>query len=70
LKWIQTIPWDKMNISVLGVEINHLGQVFPGKLEDLRKMLFNLGYKLYQKVSIDEIYVKKSLLRKQNIQDI
>ena len=56
-----------MNISVLGVEINHLGQVFPGKLEDLRKMLFNLGYKLYQKVSIDEIYVKKSLLRKQNI---
>jgi hypothetical protein len=59
-----------MDISVLGVEINHLGEVFPGKLEDLRQFLFNLGYKLYQKVSIDEIYVKRSLLKKQNIKDI
>jgi hypothetical protein len=60
----QTIPWDKVDISVLGIEINHLGEVFPGLLEDLRNFLVDRGYKIFQKVSIDEIYVKKSLLKK------
>ena len=59
----QTIPWDKVDISVLGIETNHLGEVFPGKLEDLRKFLTSKGYKIYQKVKIDEIYVKRSLLK-------
>ena len=59
----QTIPWDKVDISVLGIETNHLGEVFPGKLEDLRNFLTSKGYKIYQKVKIDEIYVKRSLLK-------
>jgi hypothetical protein len=61
--YFQTIPWDKVDISVLGIEINHLDEIFPGKLEDLRHFLAEKGYKIYQKVSIDEIYVKKSLLK-------
>jgi hypothetical protein len=30
----------------------------------MRAFLFERGYKIYQKVSIDEIYIKKSLLKK------
>jgi len=62
--YFQTIPWDKVDISVLGIEVNHLDEVFSGKLEDLRNFLSEKGYKIYQKVSIDEIYIKKSLLKK------
>jgi hypothetical protein len=53
-----------VDISVLGIEVNHLGQVFPGHLEDMRAFLFERGYKIYQKVSIDKIYVKTLLLKK------
>lgn len=53
-----------MDISVLGIEVNHLDEVFSGKLEDLRNFLSDKGYKIYQTVSIDEIYVKKSLLKR------
>jgi hypothetical protein len=64
LQILETIPWSKVNIPVLGIEVNHVGEFFPGTLDELRNILFNNGYKIYQKVAIDEIYVKKSFLKK------
>ncbi len=53
-----------MNISVLGVESNYIGNVFPGSLHDLREYMLEQGYVIYQKTGIDEFYVKKSLLKR------
>ena len=61
---MQTIPWSKMNISVLGIESNYIGNVFPGSLHELREYMLEQGYVIYQKVAIDEIYIKKSLLKR------
>jgi hypothetical protein len=44
--------------------VPHLGKYFPGSLAELRDLMLRNGYKLYQKVSIDEIYVKRSFLKK------
>lgn len=59
---LQTIPWSKVDISVLQIEVNHLGEAFPGSLRDLRQLLKDNGYFMYQRVSIDEIYVKRDFL--------
>ena len=64
LQILETIPWSEVDIPVLGIEVNHVGEFFPGTLDELRNILFNNGYKIYQKVAIDEIYVKKSFLKK------
>jgi len=61
---LKTIPWDKVDITLLGIEINHVGTIFPGTLESLREYLFDKGYILYQKVHIDEMYVKVSAVKK------
>ena len=38
------MPWDMVNIRVLGVEIVHAGQVFDGSEEEIMKLLDNNGY--------------------------
>ena len=43
--------------------MNHVGEFFPGTLDELRDLMFKQGYKIYQKGNIDEIYVKTSYLK-------
>ena len=56
---LQTIPWDKVNIRVLFIEINHVGDIFEGNRFQMRKLLKDNGYKLHKSTGIDEIYVKR-----------
>jgi hypothetical protein len=56
---LQTIPWDKVNIRVLIIEINHLGAIFEGNYFQVRKMLKENGYKVFKGTDFDEIYVKR-----------
>jgi len=56
---LKTIPWDKVNIRALMIEVNHMGKVFEGSLEDLETYLDESGYKFYKKVEIDSIYIRK-----------
>ena len=60
---LKTIPFDKVNISVLNVEMNRVGVVFDGREREMREFLDENGYRFYQKVAWDEIYVKKELFR-------
>ena len=53
----------QIDITVFGIEVNHVGEFFPGTLDELREMMFKHGYKIYQKGNIDEIYVKTSYLK-------
>jgi hypothetical protein len=59
LQVLQTVPWDKVNVRVLLVEVNHIGQIFPGSQKKLSNFLKKSGYKFYKSAKIDDIYVKK-----------
>ena len=63
LQVLRTIPFDKVDIRLLDIEMNHIGEVFDGTEQDIRDLLKENGYRYYQKVSIDEIYVKEDLYK-------
>ena len=54
-----TIPWDQVNIRVLVVEVNHLGQIFKGSPKALNKLLKKNGFKYLQSFEADDLYVKR-----------
>ena len=56
---LKTIPWDKVNIRALMIEVNHMGKVFEGSLKDLEQFLDESGFKFYKSVKIDNIYIRK-----------
>ena len=64
LQVLKTIPWELVDISVLMIETGALGDVFPGDFDMLISYLDVKGYILYKRLSIDDIFIKKSLLHK------
>ncbi|TRY79517.1 hypothetical protein TCAL_09333 [Tigriopus californicus] len=56
LQVLETIPFDKVDIQVLDIEMNHVGEVFEGSRNDIRNLLHKNGYRLWQKMSIDEVF--------------
>lgn len=58
LQVLKTIPFDKVDIKILDIEVNHLGQIFAGKKRQLQKLLTKAGYHFHTPISIDEIWVK------------
>lgn len=48
-----------MNITVVGVEINHLGQIFPGNFTDLENLMGQNGYEVLGYAEIDAFFVRK-----------
>ena len=62
LQVLKTVPFDKVDIRVLDIEVAHVGAVFDGSTRELRKLLKDNGYYLHAKVAQDEIYVKKAKL--------
>ena len=61
---LKTIDFDKIDIKVISVENTKLGNIFEGTDTHLRYHLQRNGYKLYQTVGEDVVYVKKEVLRK------
>ena len=55
---LKSIPWDKVNIRVLLIEVVHLGKLFGGSLAELNSFLEEKGYRLYKSVEIDNIYIR------------
>jgi len=41
---LKTIPWDKMTVKLLGIEIAHLGKVFEGTWQEVSKYLFHKDF--------------------------
>ena len=60
---LQTIPFDKVDISLIMVEMAHLGTIFEGDNDSLRRFLHEQGYVFYKRMSIDDIYIKKEFLQ-------
>jgi len=61
---LKTIDFDKIDIKVISVENTKLGNIFEGTDTHLRYHLQRNGYKLYETVGEDVVYVKKDFLRK------
>ena len=39
LVMLKSLPWDKINMTVIEVEVNHAGTIFPGTKEDIHNFL-------------------------------
>ena len=55
---LKTIPWDKVNLNLLGIEVPHLGKVFPGSLIELKSMLSFGGYREIGSAGHDIFFAK------------
>ena len=56
---LRTIPWQKLNISVILIEVTQAGRLFEGSKEELREFLENRGFRHFKDVGFDQIYVRK-----------
>jgi len=61
---LKTIPFDKLDISVLGVEVSHLGKVFDGDREELDRLLEAAGFHHHSNVGEDAFFVKEKKKKK------
>ena len=41
---LQSIPWEKVDIEVMGIELEHAGKVFPGTREEIHQFLNSKDY--------------------------
>ena len=57
---LKTIPWAKVDIRALDVEVAHVGKVFEGAKEDLHDLLtIQAGYDTFKFVGNDVFYAKQ-----------
>ena len=56
---LETLPWNKINMTLMSIETNHAGDIFPGSREDIQIFLEARGYKLKETVVIDDFYIHK-----------
>ena len=43
-KVLKSVPWDKVDIEVLAIELAHAGKVFPGTRTEVHQFLFWKDY--------------------------
>ena len=64
---LKTIPFDKVDIKVLDIEIKNAGHIFPGSYKEITKFMYSKGYEFFTQVSdVDAIFVKKGYLNELN----
>ena len=69
---LKTIPFKEVDIKVIDLEANHLGEIFPGTWEDVLNYLETQGYDFHFKISfrdisfLDAVFVKKGFLEELN----
>ena len=60
---MQTIPWDKVKIRLIGIEINHL----PEGKAAVKKYMDDQGFKFYKKIVIDYFFYNPQLSQDMNL---
>ena len=60
---LQTLPWNKVNVTSLTVETVHAGDIFPGSQDDIRHFMQQKGYDLVEALHIDDVFYRKDLNR-------
>ena len=57
---LKTLPWNKISMTLLDVEVNHAGVIFPGTRSDIQKFLTSQNYPYTTSVNIDDIFYNKA----------
>jgi len=57
---LKTIPWELVNIDVLGIETKHAGEVFEGSESKIIEFLNTVGYRKTKKTGCDTFF-KRSM---------
>ena len=56
---LRSIPWTKVDIKVIIIEVNHLGKIFDASKDELQKIMRDNGYKFLMKIHINHVYIKE-----------
>jgi len=56
---LKTVPWNLVDMKVLGIETEHAGKVFEGSEKDISKYLQSHGFKKTRKVGHDLFFMHK-----------
>ena len=56
---LKTLPWNKVSMTLIDVEVNHAGDIFPGTQEDIQPFLSRNNYEFLKKVEIDDFFYNK-----------
>ena len=66
LEVLRSIPFDKVDIKVIVVEVKHVNKVFNDAdiEQDIDKLLARNGFNLFAKVHINNVYVKEEFKHK------
>ena len=60
---LQSIPWDKVDIRFLVIEVGLSGITFDHKIQDYHRFLESKGYVHIQTANLSQIFVKKDYER-------
>jgi len=58
---LQSIPWDKVDIEVMVVELHLAGKVFPGTREEVHRFIADKKFDYVGTVGVDDIFVRADL---------
>ena len=63
---LNSLPWNEVNITLVSVEINHAGDIFPGTRNDIKRLLLENAFEFVTTATIDDFYRHKSFKRNEN----
>ena len=63
---LKTIPWNKINVTLLGVEVNHAGDIFSGTEREIIELLEDQGFELKATAVNDIFFLNKSCKKPSN----
>ena len=70
LQVLQSVAFDEVDIKVISIEVNHIGQIFDGKRANLDTLMRRSGYEFYKAVNIDDVWVKRGFLNSINKEEL
>ena len=56
---LQTVPWNKVNMTLIEVEVNHAGSIFPGTRDEIHQFLAQHDFDYIESVAIDDFFYNK-----------
>ena len=56
---LKALPWDKINITLLDIEMNHAGKMFPGSVYGIRDFLSKQNFSYAGTQRVDQFFYNK-----------
>lgn len=53
---LKTLPWDQVNMTLIDVEVNHAGVIFPGTRQEIQTFLASKNFSLIDHLGVDDFF--------------